>query len=59
MTILISYQLGTDYLLMPLILKGLKSCMLEMIVFISLQFEKTADHLFEAAYHGQKDVISG
>ena len=26
---------------------------------IYFQFEKTADHLFEAAYHGQKDVISG
>jgi len=24
-----------------------------------LQFEKTADHLFEAAYFGQKDVICG
>ena len=22
-------------------------------------FEKTSDHLFDAAYHGQKDVISG
>jgi DNA-directed RNA polymerase III subunit RPC1 len=24
-----------------------------------LQFEKTADHLFDAAYYGQKDVICG
>lgn len=23
------------------------------------QFEKTADHLFEAAYHGQRDTING
>lgn len=23
------------------------------------QFEKTADHLFEAAYHGQTDAING
>lgn len=23
------------------------------------QFEKTADHLFDAAYHGQTDAISG
>ncbi|KAJ9601422.1 hypothetical protein L9F63_000446, partial [Diploptera punctata] len=22
-------------------------------------FEKTADHLFDAAYHGQKDAITG
>ena len=24
-----------------------------------LQFEKTSDHLFEAAYHGQRDAICG
>ena len=24
-----------------------------------LQFEKTSDHLFEAAYHGQTDAICG
>jgi len=24
-----------------------------------LQFEKTADHLFDAAYYGQKDIICG
>lgn len=23
------------------------------------QFEKTTDHLFEAAYHGQRDAING
>lgn len=23
------------------------------------QFEKTADHLFDAAFHGQKDAITG
>ena len=28
-------------------------------LFLSLQFEKTADHLFEAAYYGQKDTING
>ncbi|WAQ96885.1 RPC1-like protein [Mya arenaria] len=28
-------------------------------VLMLASFEKTADHLFEAAYHGQKDVISG
>ena len=27
--------------------------------FLFLKFEKTADHLFDAAFHGQKDVISG
>lgn len=26
---------------------------------ISLQFEKTADHLFDAAYYGQRDRIEG
>lgn len=25
----------------------------------TLQFEKTADHLFDAAYHGQTDKING
>lgn len=29
------------------------------LVHIVLQFEKTADHLFDAAYHGQRDAISG
>jgi len=28
-------------------------------VLMLASFEKTADHLFEAAYHGQKDVIAG
>ena len=28
------------------------------VVIIS-QFEKTSDHLFEAAYHGQTDAING
>jgi DNA-directed RNA polymerase III subunit RPC1 len=28
-------------------------------VLMLASFEKTADHLFEAAYHGQKDTISG
>ena len=26
---------------------------------ILFQFEKTADHLFEASYHGQRDAING
>ena len=28
-------------------------------VLMLASFEKTSDHLFDAAYHGQKDVISG
>lgn len=24
-----------------------------------MKFEKTADHLFDAAFHGQKDSING
>jgi len=28
-------------------------------VLMLASFEKTADHLFEAAYHGQRDTISG
>jgi len=28
-------------------------------VLMLASFERTADHLFEAAYHGQKDSISG
>lgn len=28
-------------------------------IFHYFQFEKTADHLFDAAYHGQTDKISG
>jgi DNA-directed RNA polymerase III subunit RPC1 len=27
--------------------------------FVSLKFEKTADHLFDAAYYGQTDAIDG
>lgn len=27
--------------------------------YFSLQFEMTSDHLFEAAYHGQTDDLSG
>ena len=32
-----------------------------MFVFVKLflQFEKTADHLFDAAFHGQRDAICG
>jgi DNA-directed RNA polymerase III subunit RPC1 len=30
-----------------------------MIVVLLFQFEKTADHLFDAAYHGQQDAITG
>lgn len=30
-----------------------------IIVILLFQFEKTADHLFDAAYHGQKDAITG
>lgn len=30
-----------------------------LIVILLFQFEKTADHLFDAAYHGQKDAITG
>lgn len=28
-------------------------------VYSFFQFEKTADHLFDASFHGQKDAISG
>lgn len=28
-------------------------------VFLVVQFEKTADHLFDAAYYGQRDSIEG
>jgi len=30
-----------------------------MLLVLRFQFEKTADHIFEAAYHGQKDAILG
>lgn len=36
--------------------------MLECIInnyLIRLQFEKTSDHLFDAAYYGQTDTING
>ena len=28
-------------------------------VLMLASFEKTSDHLFDAAYHGQKDAIKG
>ena len=28
-------------------------------VTVIMQFEKTADHLFDAAFRGQKDAITG
>ncbi len=28
-------------------------------LYLCLQFEKTADHLYEAAYHGQMDDVKG
>lgn len=30
-----------------------------MFLFFAIQFEKTSDHLFDAAYFGQTDAIDG
>ena len=46
--ILPNIHIKHGYLLMPLSLLSL-----------SFQFEKTADHLFDAAFYGQKDSIQG
>ena len=34
-------------------------CGVKYNVTVIMQFEKTADHLFDAAFRGQKDAITG
>lgn len=42
-----------------IVVKGLRDIKNLLQMDSLLQFEKTSDHLFDAAYYGQKDIICG